>query len=232
MLYASIALSALIWLYLIYRYDKYEPEPVLVLLAVGILGGIISSIPAALFNGIAGYLTGAERMLDSGITGSAVVPQYFRFAMFVGFNEEFWKAAATVLLVKKLKDFNEPIDGLIYSMSVALGFAALENIEYTMAGGMFNLVLRSLTAVPMHIGLAAIWGAGISRAKYLKGGRYFSTLVPYVVTAALVHALYNFIQFVMPPNIYLLPVAMVFALVLTASAARRLKKYQRLSPFR
>ena len=75
-----------------------------------------------------------------------------------------------VFLLRRLREFNEPVDGLIYSMTVALGFAAFENIEYTVNGGLGVLVVRSFTAVPLHVGLASIWGTGIARAKFYKGG--------------------------------------------------------------
>ena len=29
-----------------------------------------------------------------------------------------------------MKDFNEPVDGIVYGVSVSLGFATLENIYY------------------------------------------------------------------------------------------------------
>ena len=33
-------------------------------------------------------------------------------------------------LIYKMKDFNEPIDGIVYGVTVSLGFATLENIYY------------------------------------------------------------------------------------------------------
>ena len=113
----------------------------------------------------------------------------FLFSIFVGFNEEFWKSFIAVMILKRLKEFNEPIDALIYSMSIALGFAAFENISYTVAGGFGVLFVRSFTAVPLHAGLASIWGSGIARAKYYNDGRYFRTLIPYVAAASLIHAI-------------------------------------------
>jgi len=42
-------------------------------------------------------------------------------AVFVGINEETWKFLATLSLVRKLPEFDEPLDGMIYAMTVALG---------------------------------------------------------------------------------------------------------------
>jgi len=87
----------------------------------------------------------------------------------VGLNEEFFKAFAAVILLRRLKDFNEPADALVYSMTVALGFAMLENIEYVPRYGFFSVYVRQFNAVPLHLGLAAIWGMGIAKAKFLNG---------------------------------------------------------------
>ena len=231
-IYISIIISTAVWLYLIYRYDRFEPEPVLLVLGIGIAGGLMSSIPAAFLNSIAAVVTGVGSILSPAAQAQVSAQQYLAFALFVGLNEEFWKCAAAVFLLKRLNEFDEPIDALIYSMAIALGFAAFENIEYTFIGGLFTLVLRSLTAVPLHIGLAAIWGSGIARAKYVNERRYLATLIPYVLIAGVIHAAYNYLQFVNSGNLYMILVAFAFALLLIINAVRRLKRYQARSPFR
>ena len=230
--YLSVSLSAIIWMYLIYRYDRFEPEPVMLVLLVGVAGGILSAIPAALFNTIAATLSGAGVFIYNN-TGTNM-PGYviFLFSVFVGFNEEFWKAFLAVMILKRLKQFNEPIDALIYSMSIALGFAAFENICYTVSGGLGALIVRSFTSVPLHAGLAAIWGSGISKAKYFNDGRYFRTLIPYVAVAALIHALYNYIQFINSDNPVSFIIALIFVFFVVSYAAGRLRYYQKESPFR
>ena len=44
--------------------------------------------------------------------------------------EEVLKFTVLYSLVYKMKDFNEPIDGIVYGVTVSLGFATLENIYY------------------------------------------------------------------------------------------------------
>ena len=44
--------------------------------------------------------------------------------------EETLKFCVLYFLVYKMKDFNEPIDGIVYGVTVSLGFATLENIYY------------------------------------------------------------------------------------------------------
>lgn len=231
LIYLSVAISFALWLYVIYRYDKYEPEPVIILVITGIAGGLMSSVPAALLNTIAASMLGLGSFFVSGLDPEFSVFTLFKFSLFVGFNEEIWKAAAALFILKRLKYFNEPADALVYSMTIALGFAALENIEYTLIGGINVLVLRTLTAVPLHIGLAAIWGIGIVKGRYAKGGRYFYAMAPYVAAAAVLHALYNYLQFIIYSG-YSLVIAVVFSVVVIGFAVKRLNHFVELSPFK
>lgn len=232
--YISITLSAGIWLYFIYRYDRFEPEPVKYVLLIGAFGGFVSSIPAAFFNTVVSVLTGTHTFITQAVITDAdgTLQGKIIFSLFVGFNEEFWKSFVSVLLLRRFKEFNEPIDALIYSMSIALGFAAFENISYTAAGGLGVLLVRSFTAVPLHAGLASIWGSGIAQAKYNNGERYLHTLVPYVAAAALLHALYNYIQFINSDDPVSIVLALIFTFFIISYAAGKLRYYRDNSPFR
>jgi len=230
--YLSVSFSAGIWLYLIYKYDRFEPEPIKYVLLIGAIGGILSTIPAALLNNVSAFMLGITDFIYNVSGAEASARSIFYFSIFVGFNEEFWKAFIAVMILKRLKQFNEPIDALIYSMSIALGFAAFENISYTVAGGFGALFVRSFTAVPLHAGLASIWGSGIARAKYDNNGRYFRTLIPYIASASVIHTFYNFIQFINSENPVSLIVALIFAFFIVSYAAGRLRHFQNESPFK
>lgn len=230
--YLSVSLSAGIWLFLIYRYDRFEPEPIKCVLLIGAFGGIMSSLPSALFNNVMASFLGIGNFLLNTSIAEAPSVKVFLFSIFIGFNEEFWKSFTAVMILKKFKQFNEPIDALIYSMSLALGFAAFENIGYTVAGGLGTLLIRSFTAVPLHAGLASIWGSGIARAKYHNNGKYLITLIPYVAAAAVIHALYNYIQFINSNHPGSIIIALIFAFFIVTYAAGRLRYFQKESPFR
>lgn len=229
--YISVGFSAAVWLYIIYRNDRFEPEPLRWLLFVGIVGGLLSALPAALFNSIAAIGLGFNTHILSGESPAQITPLIL-FSVFVGFNEEILKAAASIFILKRLKEFNEPVDGLIYSMTVALGFAAFENIEYTIGGGIGVLIVRSFTSVPLHVGLASIWGTGIARAKFYRGGSYIRTVFPYVIPAALLHTFYNLYQFMNPGNPYAILFALIFSLIVIFYASKKLRFFLRESPFR
>lgn len=229
--YISVAFSAAIWLYLIYRNDRFEPEPVRWLFFVGIAGGLLSALPAAVLNSIAAMSLGITIDMLRG-DSAAGASSLILFSLFVGFNEEFFKAAVAIFILKRLKEFNEPVDALIYSMTLALGFAAFENIEYTAGGGLSVLIVRSFTAVPLHVGLASIWGTGIARAKFYTGGSYLKTVIPYIIPAAILHTLYNLYQFMNPGDPFALIFALLFSFFVIIYASRKLRFFLKESPFR
>lgn len=229
--YLAVALSAALWLYVIYRNDKFEPEPIRTLIFVAIKGGILSGVPAALLNSIAAINLSMTDKIFMQVAPDSIT-DLLTFALFVGFNEEFFKAMAAIFILRKLRDFNEPVDGVIYSMTVALGFAAFENIEYTFMGGIELLIVRSFTAVPLHLGLASIWGTGISMAKYYRTGGYLLNVLPYIIPAALLHAAYNFYLFLNPGDPLATFIAIIFAFATINFASRRLRYFLRQSPFR
>ena len=85
---------------------------------------------------------------------------------------------------------------MIYAMTVALGFAAIENVEYIVRFGPGVLLARSLLSTPIHLACAAIWGYGLARARFIsKPKRYFTGTLPYLLAAAGFHAAFDFFLF-------------------------------------
>ena len=159
---------------------------------IGIVGGLLSGLPAGALNSFFAALT------DIPLGGSGLsIPSALVISLFVGFNEEILKALAVIFLIRGFREFNEPIDALIYSTAVALGFAVFENFDYVLGERVWVLLIRSFTAMPLHLGLAVIWGYGIARGKFLHGGRY-GVVIRYIVIAALIHAAYDFFLFAAP----------------------------------
>lgn len=225
----SYLVSICFWLWIIMKYDKFEREPLKSVIYAFVIGGLISSLPAGLFNTLFSWLIDYQfapgTFVDRSVEKSAL------FFAFVGFNEEFFKAAATVFLIRKMKDFNEPADALVYAMSVAFGFSVFENIEYTLNLGLTAFYIRQFNAVPLHIGLAAIWGTGIAKARFLQQGKYWITLLPYILIAAFLHFIYNFSPNLIPNPILGLLLSTLIAFLLIRLAIRKLKRYSEDGPF-
>jgi RsiW-degrading membrane proteinase PrsW (M82 family) len=226
----AILFSAVLWLWFLYRYDKVEPEPIKTVIYIGIFGGLFSAVPAGILNEMFRYAVGIQDVPWKEYVDLSNIT-LLSFAAYVGCNEEICKSTAAVFLLRKCRDFNEPIDALIYSMTVALGFAVFENIEYTLRGGLGVLVLRSFTAVPFHMGLASFWGIGIAKAKYLKKEQYFKTLIPYIVIAAILHGAYDYFLFSLPNGVLTLSIALIFAYFVIHLSRRQLIYLRGQSPF-
>lgn len=183
-LLASLAPVFIILFYIYFR-DKYEKEPVSLLIKA-VISGMLIVIPVIF----------AERLLMAlmppmGKIGSA---GYHAFAV-AGMCEEVFKFLALYLLVWKSPSFNEKFDGIVYAVFVSLGFAAVENVLYVMDGGIQTAMIRALTAVPAH----AIFG--ITMGYYLGIAHMYDELrKPYLRKAILypiiLHGIYDFILMV------------------------------------
>ena len=57
---AGLLISTGIWLWILRRYDRLEPEPLKLLLVVMLLGGLMSVIPAIVFNNLVDHLPGPD----------------------------------------------------------------------------------------------------------------------------------------------------------------------------
>jgi RsiW-degrading membrane proteinase PrsW (M82 family) len=103
--------------------------------------------------------------------------------------EELLKLLVIACFCARRKSFDEPIDGVVYGATAALGFAAIENAMYVAQGGWIVAVMRSVTSVPMHAAMGAILGYYVAQERLLlRRGAIWSGLA----IAVLVHGLYDF----------------------------------------
>ena len=221
----GLATSSGIWLYFILQKDKIEREPLTTFVLVGLGGGVISVIFAVFLGTFFSAATGL-RFLSRPMS----IPDAAILSLFVGFNEEFFKCAAAMALIGKLREFDEPADGVIYAMAVSLGFATIENIGYMAQSGPAVLISRTFLSVPGHLGFGALWGTGLAAARFrLPKGNMLRTVLPYLVVAALCHALYDFWLFAHLPMSGL--VVPLIVLLLWSYASRKMKFLVAHSPF-
>jgi len=183
-LLASLA-PVLIILFYIYFRDKYEKEP-LGMLVKALLGGVLIILPVII----------VERWLSalSPFSGKVGAAAWHAFVV-AGSTEEIFKYLALYLLIWKSPSFNEKFDGIVYAVFVSLGFAAVENVMYVMEGGLQTAAIRALTAVPAH----AIFG--VTMGYYLGIAHMYEELKKeYLLRAiaipVLLHGIYDFILMV------------------------------------
>jgi len=216
----AVLFSASFWLWMIYKKDKFESEPLLFLLKVMFLGGLISVIPSGSLN---------ELVVDKTATSPMVILWQY---LFVGLNEELWKLAATVYLINNHHHFDEPVDGLIYAATVALGFAAIENIQYISQYGLNVLVTRHIMSVPGHIAFAMLWGYGLALAKFKYPERdWVMVVLPFYLLGSVLHGLYNFSLAVLPIVLNML-VALTLVIMLYRHGTKNMARMLMHSPKR
>jgi len=118
-------LPSVIWLLFYLKKDSH-PESNRMILKVFFWGMITAVLAAAaeVFLSTAMSLFLPESVVSS--------PLYFIFltVVVVGLVEEIFKFLVVQIKVIKNKEFDEPVDAMIYMIVVALGFAALENLLY------------------------------------------------------------------------------------------------------
>jgi len=108
--------------------------------------------------------------------------------------EELSKGVIVYVFAYKRIEFDQFIDGVIFAITVSLGLATLENLLYLLRGGLGIAILRTFTAVPMHVISAGILGYYISKAKFSKSKKATrKLLLRAVFYASIIHGLYNFI---------------------------------------
>lgn len=186
----GVALGTGIWLYVLRRYDRVEPEEVRYLVRVGVVGGGASLVSAVVLNGWVGGHFGIY--LDTLGQADLTLGQMVSLTLATGTVEETTKLLAAIVATRWLGDYDEPVDGMIYAMTTALGFAAFENLLYAYTYGNSLLVTRFLWPVPAHMAYAAVWGYGLVRARYASARRPgWLVVLPYLAAAAVLHGAAN-----------------------------------------
>ncbi len=205
------------WIF--YR-DRHEREPIYLLIAC-FIAGVMSTLPAILL----------EEFWDSmGIVESEDILQTFVLAFgSVALSEELVKFVAVMIFAYPWKPFNEPMDGIVYSVMVAMGFATLENILYSNIYGMETVLLRAFTAVPAHAAFGIVMGYHIGRAKFGLGNRFFQLFLG-LAAAVVFHGAYDF--FLLQQNIPELSLLAMVVLVICIYYTRNLiRLHHENSPF-
>jgi protease PrsW len=107
-----------------------------------------------------------------------------------GMTEEVLKYLVVVYYCMRHKEFDEPMDGIVYGSVASLGFATLENFFYVVKGGEMVAIFRAFTAVPGHAFMGAIMGYFVGQAKFTPAKRK-SLMVKALVIPMLLHGAYD-----------------------------------------
>ena len=194
MLIISSALAAiipmLIYLTIIWRFDRYDREPF-----------------SLLFKN---YLWGALGAIVLAIIGSGIVSGFFSFfihskyvlhrteTIFVApFVEEITKGIFLFITVKNIK-FDNMTDGIVYGGAIGLGFGMTENFLYFIAYGstisewLSIVIIRTLFSGVMHCVSTATFGAFLGYAKFKERDTKILLTIVGLCIAMFIHFAWNF----------------------------------------
>lgn len=203
---------------LIYRLDKLEREPKKELIKATFMG-VFSVILTLLIS----YIFGVSKL---NYTDYNIFQMFLFSFLAISLVEEFSKWISSCLFLRKNNNFNYLFDGVVYVTFVSLGFATVENILYTIQGGVFTGLLRAFTTVPAHafFGMASGYYLSLAKSSKVKGDSkkskqflFLSLFIPF-----LLHGFYDFC--LLAGNIVLFLCFLVFVVLLYILSIRRTKK--------
>lgn len=186
---ACALLPAMLLLAFIYKKDTH-PEPPRIVIK-GFLLGMAIALPVSLVEMVADALLTPFIMIP--LAGAAI--EAFCVA---AIPEETGKLFALNWLVKKYpKEMDERMDGIVYAVSISLGFAGLENIIYLFdnADAWVQVgIARALLAVPGHYAFAVLMGYYYSLRYF--GDKSDSTRVSILLVPVMAHGIYDTLCFI------------------------------------
>jgi protease PrsW len=155
----SAVAPALLLLWLVVAADARPEPPRVVWIAAGL--SALIAIPVGLVE------AGLQALISF---DSNSVPGLFEKALVLaGMPEEIVKVSIIAAVALRARDFDEPMDGVVYGTAVGLGFAAIENVFYVVGAKSSwesVAIMRAVLSVPFHGALGAIAGAYIARARF------------------------------------------------------------------
>jgi RsiW-degrading membrane proteinase PrsW (M82 family) len=181
-------LALLIWIYI---KDKYDKEPIKVLIKLFFIGTLMS-IPAIAIEDI---------LLKANINNSYLNLIYTAFIVAAA-TEEVLKAMVLIPYTLKSKYYTEKLDGIVYSMFITLGFATIENLIYIFNGNYLDIfqigLARAVISIPAHVLFSINMGYYLSMYKFnldeLKSKKIF--LVKLILIPIILHGLFDILAMI------------------------------------
>ncbi|NLY29110.1 MAG: PrsW family intramembrane metalloprotease [Firmicutes bacterium] len=210
-------LPAAAWAWFFRQQDRYEKEPPGLLLRT-FVGGMMA-VPAAIV-----LEEPFRAAIDTGSTLTKIVVAF----LVVGLGEEALKLLVVYITAYRRAEFSEVADGMIYGITAALGFAAVENLLYTLTFGIEIAPARALVSSLAHGAFTGLGGYHLGRARFAPEGAGWEVFLG-LITSAFLHGLYNGLIIAGAVS----PVGLVvFMVLLYWGVVRRFGQAAAQSPFR
>ena len=199
--FAGGVLPSLLWLWFWLREDRASPEPKGLVALSFAAGMAVVYFVLPIQKLIVVALPAVMHTLDFlAIKFTFIVPPEKTVQTLLwAFTEEFGKFATVFLVAYHTRDFDEPMDCIIYLITAALGFAAMENTLYILKdianGGAIDVALngnlRFIGATIVHTASSALFGLAFAFAFY---ERFFFKVLAGIlglILATFLHTYFN-----------------------------------------
>ncbi|MDD6255294.1 MAG: PrsW family intramembrane metalloprotease [Eubacteriales bacterium] len=171
----------------IYKMDSVEREPVSLLIKLLIGGGLITFAASLLEN--------AFQFLYAG-NMPHYMSQFIQYFIVVAISEECCKYLVMRLLTWRSPEFNYTFDGVVYAVTVSLGFALVENVMYAQLFGMRTALLRAFTAIVLHavcgVFMGCYYGSARQSSANRNGNAESMMNARSILIPVLIHGFYDF----------------------------------------
>lgn len=212
----------LLYLILVWKYDRYDREPLGLVLLNYFWGAIGAIILTFLLSSVLGNL------LNILFSGFYVTDETYTI-LFAPIIEELTKGLFLIITVQN-KKFDNLTDGIVYGTAIGLGFGMTENFLYfvqnsnSLGTWVYVVTIRTLFSAVMHGLATGTFGAFIGSAKFKYG--YKKYLIPGIglLIAIIIHASWNsFVSFtstILVGIMFMLVTTIIFIVVFTLSISK------------
>jgi RsiW-degrading membrane proteinase PrsW (M82 family) len=156
-----------LWLGFFYLQDRHEPEPKDFVVGVFVLGALIA---APMANFAIGELAPTSPIGVRGLSPFSL-DRIVHAVVILGLTQETCKYVVVRYTIYSSAEFDEPMDGVVYMMSVGSGFAVWMNYHALRELGQAHLSTAAATAVVTtlaHASFAGVLGYAMGRAKFTR----------------------------------------------------------------
>lgn len=180
LLFAAVV-PAIFLLIKVYQLDRMEREPLDLIIQL-VAYGMVATALAALIEDVLMNQATSKFIAYFGVVGCTEEGLKYLFV-----NRGTWKS----------REFNCMFDGIVYCISVSLGFALMENILYVFNYGLNVAFVRALTAIPGHACFGIFMGVWYGMAKKAEGRAQYAQATLYRILAflvpVLIHGTYDYL---------------------------------------
>ena len=240
--FISGVIPALIWLWFWTREDKKNPEPKK-MIAMAFIGGMIA-VFISLFLEKYFYGLGLKNILSSDIfkgllswletiSRQANIPidKVLLVVVFAPIIEESIKFIMAYILVLRSKYDDEPLDPMIYMITTALGFAAIENMlflidplnHHNYISTIFTGNMRFIGATLLHTISSATIALFISFHFFDNKIKKISFVILGIISSVIMHSVFNLLMIGQGASITALELIWIIVIILLL-AFEKIKK--------